>query len=209
MTNILLIGDSINLDYGQFLKDYLAPDIHVYGKPGRDEAYADLDIPIGGNGGDSRMVLEFLRSPEAAPLLTCDLFLFNCGLHDVKRSRAADALQVPPEEYQQNLRAILDLTHTRGIPTVFINSTPTATERYGKIKAFYRLTEDVPAYNQLAQEVMASRGVPVIDLYGFTMALGLEGDALFRDHTHFTRPVMQLHAAFLAGYLNAGCHPIV
>lgn len=203
MKNVLLIGDSISLDYGHFLKDFLRPDLHVYGKPGREKAYEDLDIPIGGNGGDSRMVLQYLREAEGSPVLNCDLFVFNCGLHDVKRSRQTDCLQVSPEEYGENLRAIVDVFQSRGTPVVFLTSTPTATERYGAIKSFYRLTEDVPAYNRLAEAVMAEKNVPVLDLYRFTLALGLEGDDLFRDHTHFTAPVMKLHGAFVAGYLNA------
>ncbi len=203
MKNILLIGDSISLDYGKYLGGFTGPGLHVYGKPGREEAYADLDIPIGGNGGDSRMVLRHLQDLGDSPVLNCDLFVFNCGLHDVKRSRATDQLQVPPEEYVENLHAIIDLMRGRGKPVVFLTSTPTATERYGAIRSFYRLTEDVPAYNRLAEGVMAERGVPVIDLYAFTRALGLEGDDLFRDHTHFTEPVMRLHAAFVAGWLNA------
>ena len=203
MKNILLIGDSISLDYGRFLEDFTLSGIHVYGKPGREEAYRDLDIPIGGNGGDSRAVLQYLQEAEGSPVLNCDLFVFNCGLHDVKRRRNTDDLQVHPEEYVQNLREIVDLFQNRGIPVVFLNSTPTATERYGATKSFYRLTEDVPAYNRLAEAVMAEKKVPVIDLYGFTLALGLEGDDLFRDHTHFTEPVMRLHGAFVAGYLNS------
>ena len=203
MKNILLIGDSISLDYGKFLADFTDPGIHVYGKPGREEAYRDLDIPIGGNGGDSRAVLQYLQEAAGSPVLNCDLFVFNCGLHDVKRRRETNALQVLPEEYTANLRAIVDLFQNRNVPVVFLTSTPTATERYGALKSFYRLTEDVPAYNDLALSVMAEKKVPVLDLYGFTMALGLEGDALFRDHTHFTEPVMRLHGAFVAGYLNS------
>ena len=50
---------------------------------------------------------------------------------------------------------------------------------------------------------MAAHGIPVIDLYGFTKALNLEEDDLFRDHTHFVPSVIQLHAAFMAGNIRA------
>ena len=86
MTNVLLIGDSISMDYGQYLQDFLADGIHVYGKPDHGEAYLDLDIPLGGNGGDSSMVLEYLENAEE-DVLSCDWFFFNCGLHDIKHNR--------------------------------------------------------------------------------------------------------------------------
>ena len=49
---------------------------------------------------------------------------------------------------------------------------------------------------------MTENGVGVIDLYGFTQALGLKGDDLFRDHTHFRQNVSQLQAAYISGILN-------
>lgn len=201
MVNVFLLGDSINLDYGQFVPAFLKSGIHVYGKPGAEEAYENLDIPIGGNGGDSRMVLEYLQTAEG-PVLDCDYFIFNCGLHDLKHNAKTGLLQVPLEEYEQNLQAIVELMQNRGVKVVFINTTPTDQTRYSAIKSFYRLTEDVPAYNQAAQAVMTRNQVPVIDLYGFTQALGLSGDDLFRDHTHFTPAVIKLHSAFIAGFIN-------
>ena len=203
MTSVLLIGDSISLDYGTHLPAFLNPNIIVYDKPGREEAYQNLDIPLGGNGGDSSMVLAYLQQLQAQEKLNCDLFVFNCGLHDIKRSRENDQLQIPLDAYIQNLNSILDLMQKRNIPTVFINSTPSATERYDNMRKFYRLTEDIPVYNAAAQQVMTQRKIPVVDLYGFTRALGLQGDDLFRDHTHFRPEVIKLHGAFVAGYINA------
>jgi len=203
MTKVLLIGDSISLDYGTYLPNFLDEGIHVYDKPGRDEAYKDLDTPLGGNGGDSSMVLSYLRELQEQKKLNCDLFVFNCGLHDIKRSRETDDIQVPIDEYIKNLHSILDIMQAHHIPTVYINSTPSATERYGRIRSFYRLTEDMPVYNRAAQQVMVERKIPVIDLFAFTCALGLTGDDLFRDHTHFLPEVIQLHAAHIAGYINA------
>ena len=201
MTRILLIGDSISLDYGKFLPRFLPKDIYVYDKPSEEDAYADLDTPLGGNGGDSSMVLDFLRTADKETL-SCDWFFFNCGLHDIKHHRQTDAYQIPLEDYKRNLEQILALMQEKGIRTVFINSTPTSTLRHSRVKAFYRLKEDVPAYNAVAEAVMAEHGIPVIDLYGFTQALGLSEDDLFRDHTHFLPSVIQLQAAYMAGHIN-------
>ena len=202
MTKVLLIGDSISLDYGKYLPRFLPDDILVYDKPSEEDAYVDLDTPLGGNGGDSSMVLDFLQTADEQTL-SCDWFFFNCGLHDIKHDRATDAIQIPLEDYKRNLEQILALMEKKGIKTVFMNSTPTSTRRHGKVKAFYRLEEDVPVYNKAAEEVMAAHNIPVIDLYGFTKALNLAEDEMFRDHTHFVPAVIQLHAAYMAGHIIA------
>jgi len=200
MIKILLIGDSISLDYGKYLPRFLGDNIRIYDKPGEGDAYADLDTPLGGNGGDSSMVLDFLQTADDETL-SCDWFFFNCGLHDIKHDRENDAYQIPLENYKKNLEQILALMNQKGIKTVFINSTPTDGARHSRVKSFYRVTEDVPMYNEAAQQVMAAHNIPVIDLYRFTNSLNLAGDDLFRDHTHFVDPVIQLHAAFLAGHI--------
>ena len=159
MTNVLLIGDSISLDYGKYLPRFLGDRVHIFDKPSDEDAYVDLDTPLGGNGGDSSMVLDFLQTTD----VDCDWFFFNCGLHDIKHNRTDDAIAIPLDQYVKNLHAILDIMQTRKIPTVFITSTPTSTLRHSKVKAFYRLKEDVPVYNQAALAVMAERNIPVID----------------------------------------------
>lgn len=197
MKNVLLIGDSISLDYGKYLPRFLGDKVRIFDKPSDEDAYVDLDTPLGGNGGDSSMVLDFLQTSD----VDCDWFFFNCGLHDIKHSRTDDAIAISAPQYEKNLHAILDIMEARKIPTVFINSTPTSTLRHSKVKAFYRLKEDVPVYNRVARAVMESRNIPVIDLYSFTQALDLPEEELFRDHTHFVPSVIQLQAAFMAGHI--------
>ena len=82
MAKVLLIGDSISLDYGTCLPAFLNKEIIVYDKPGKEEAYKDLDTPLGGNGGDSSMVLQYLRelqeqNPDAELyfIMGADMFL--------------------------------------------------------------------------------------------------------------------------------------
>ncbi len=41
MKKVLLIGDSISLDYGKFLPRFLPEDIFVYDKPSDEDAYVD------------------------------------------------------------------------------------------------------------------------------------------------------------------------
>ena len=76
MVNILLIGDSIRLDYDIDLKSLLPNNIVIHGKPGKEEAYENLDIPRGGNGGDSGMVLAYLRELDSQGKLDFDYFIY-------------------------------------------------------------------------------------------------------------------------------------
>lgn len=203
MKKILLVGDSISLDYGPALRGFVRPDLAIFGKPGTEEAYRNLDLPVGGNGGDSSRVLAYVTELRERGELDCDWFFFNCGLHDIKRERPEEELQVDEESYRANLQAILDLMKAAGVSTVFINTTQADGSRYpvGKMP-FTRRANDGVRYNEIAEEVMDQNGVPVVDLYGFTASIGKSGNELFRDHTHFRPEIITLQAAYLAGVIN-------
>ncbi len=198
MINILLIGDSIRLDYDSDLKLFLPDDIVIHGKPGREEAYKNLDIPMGGNGGDSSMVLDYIRELDSQGKLNFDYFIFNCGQHDIKRYKPDNRIQIQPEEYAANLYEILKLMKSRNIKTIFINTTPADRSRYSEGCTIVRYNDDVIQYNAIAQQIMHEQGIPVIDLNAFVLSLGLEGDALLRDHAHYQPEIIKKQAAFLA-----------
>lgn len=203
MKKILLVGDSIRLDYGPYLMQYLGQGFSATGKEGMEEAYKNLDIPAGSNGGDSSMVLEYIISLGQNNFLDFDGFVFNCGLHDVKRKKTDHSFQVGETAYRDNLRTIVHFMKKHQIPTRFINTTPSEFSRYPEEFEFIRYHEDVKHYNVIAEDLMREEQIPVIDLYGFTCSLGLQGDDLYRDHTHFQQKVIQLQAAYLAGVLSA------
>ena len=203
MKKVILSGDSISLDYGPQHRGAVRSDIEICSKPGAEEAYRNLDLPIGGNGGDSARVLGYLKELNEKDELCCDYFFFNCGLHDIKRERPEERLQIGREEYRANLQAILDLTGQRGIKTVFITTTRADESRYKPTAPFTRRAEDVLAYNVIACEVMRENGIETVDLYAFTESLGLTSEELFRDHTHFRPQIISLQAAYLAGAINA------
>ena len=199
--NIFLIGDSIRVDYGSYLESYIGKDINIIGKEGIEEAYQNLDIPVGSNCGDSRMLVEYLKTTENLGRLEFEYFVFNCGLHDVKRTSGEEKLAVDQKEYEENLRTILELMKDKKV--IFITSTPVERERYPEGFPFVRYEDDVVEYNRIANNVMHSCNVEVIDMYSFTKSLGLCGDALYRDHAHFHKQIIQLQAAYLAGALSA------
>jgi hypothetical protein len=195
MKRLVLLGDSISLHYGPFLRNYLEGRCTIRGKEEEGEALNSLDVPLGGNGGDSGMVLEYLsRRPDA---MDCDIFLFNCGLHDIKGDLQTGILQVPIEQYRANLEAICCLLEKHPLKSAFIRSTPVDDFLHAKRnQSFSRKNSDLVRYNAAADEIMKAHRVPCIDLYGFTLSLG---SGVFQDHVHFTPEVRRLQAAYIGG----------
>lgn len=198
MKRLFLLGDSISIHYGPFLRNYLEGLCTIRGKEGEREALNNLDIPVGGNGGDSRMVLEYLlRRPSA---MDCDIFLFNCGLHDIKGDLQTGLLQVPIEQYQANLETICGLLERHPLGAAFILSTPVDDFLHAKRnRSFGRKNADLVRYNAAADKIMEAHRVPCIDLYRFTQSLG---NGVFQDHVHFIPEVRRLQAAYIAGAVN-------
>lgn len=203
LKKVLLIGDSIRLDYGPYVEEYISPEIQLFGKPGIESAYRDLDTPAGGNGGDSGMVFEYVNSLSKSRKLNFDYFVFNCGLHDIKRDKVTKKLQIGETEYERNLKYIFDIMKVNSVKAFFINTTPADIARYPADFSFVRYNEDVIRYNEIAESVMKKEKVGILDLYSFTLSLGLTGDDLFRDHTHFQEYVIKMQAAYVAGAISA------
>lgn len=206
MRSIFIVGDSISIQYGPFLEPMLVGRI-AYARKGSDDAgleaaMANLDVPKGANGGDSAMVRAYLQTRCADAAFSPDLLVLNCGLHDVKRAQPAAALQVGPDAYEANLRAITALLRARGTALAWVRTTPAVDAIHNaRNREFHRHAADVDTYNRIADRVMAEAGVRVIDLHGFTESLG--GDERFCDHVHYTEPIRRLQAAFIAGHLLA------
>jgi lysophospholipase L1-like esterase len=198
LPDVFVIGDSISMQYGPYLEEYLTGSAKYERK--MDNAGVDpaLGVPEV-NGGDSHMVLEYLRAKILDPSFKPDFLLLNCGLHDIKRNGETNEPQVSPDDYRENLTAILDLLKPKSIRVVWIRTTPVVDAIHNtKSKAFRRHEADLSLYNQIADQVMQSRDIPMIDLHAFTAKLGEEQ---FIDHVHYNESTRKLQAAFIAGYL--------
>lgn len=199
---IFLIGDSISIHYGPYLEEYLRGTADYSRKGGMDAALKDLDSALGANGGDSSNVLAYMRAKASTGGFDADLLMVNCGLHDVKTNPLTGAKQIPEEKYSENLEGIVHTAASIGLPMIWISTTPCEEKVHNAIsKSFFRYSHDVVAYNKIAARVMASAGVPVLDLYTFTLNCGKE---LYCDHVHFSDAVRRLQAAFIAGWI--ACH---
>ncbi len=196
MRSLFLIGDSISVDYGPFLAPAIAPWFRFARKSGEDLARANLDVAAGANGGDSRMVLAYLRARAEAGGFRPDVLLVNAGLHDVKTTAAG--LQVPLAEYRTNLAGIAALATAITSRLVWVRTTHVDDNIHNaKISlGFARHQTDVDACNAAADQVLAV--IPRIDLHGFFRTF----TDPFRDHVHFRDGLPAQQAAFLAGALT-------
>lgn len=197
---IFIIGDSISIQYGPYLKALLPPRF-VYGRKGGDDALRDLDKAVGANGGDSSAVLAYLRSLEVAGVLKADVLLLNCGLHDIKTDPVSGAKQIPIAAYEANLREVVAVGRRLCRSVLWMRTTPCDEAVHNSLQStFHRFAADCLAYNAVADRVMAEAGVVSIDLHGFTSRLG---GKLYCDHVHFLPEIQQAQAAYLAGWLDA------
>lgn len=196
---VFVIGDSISMQYGPYLAQYLEGFYDYSRKESFEKGEVDLDIPTGANGGDSRMVLEFLKIKLNEKGFRPDVLLLNCGLHDIKRNPKTKKIQVEPKQYKKNLEEIHQIVTEKGIQLAWIKTTPVEDERHNsRQKSFFRYSADLAQYNQIADDVFQSRKVPIIDLFGFTRNLG---EDTFVDHVHYNEKTRALQAAFISGFL--------
>ena len=198
---LFLIGDSISIQYDIYLKQYLRGRCTLEGKRGEAEVLRNLDIPTGANGGDSGMVLKYLRAaPEHGEIGSPDAILINCGLHDIKS--VDGKRQVEPELYRANLEGIVAAAGVLARTCIWIRTTPLNEKIHNSRQTeFSRFERDLETYNRIADEVMERRRIATIDLHRFTLALG-PGEELWADHVHFPAEVQRLQAAYIAGRLE-------
>lgn len=196
---IYVVGDSISIHYGPYLQAYLTGVIAYARKEGEEEALLNLDLPQGANGGDSSMVLAFLKGKAVSGGIKTDWLLVNCGLHDIKTIPSTGTKQVSLEQYAKNLRAITEVVASMGLKLVWIRTTPCDEAVHNPLSPnFHRFAADNVAYNGVADQIMNAANVPMIDLYTFTKNLGAD---VYCDHVHFQVPVREKQAAFIAGWL--------
>ncbi len=198
---IYIIGDSISIHYGPYLQADLKGIMEYSRKAGEEEALLNLDKPQGANGGDSSMVLTFLKGKARGNGIDADLLLMNCGLHDIRTDPLTGRKQIPIRQYEDNLRAILQTVATMRPKPIWIRTTPCdeVVHNQGGVN-FHRFAADCDAYNLAADRIMKDHGVPSIDLYTFTLNLGAD---LYCDHIHFHDHIRKNQAAYIAGWLVA------
>jgi lysophospholipase L1-like esterase len=202
LPRLFVLGDSISIQYGPYLEQYLAGRYHYARKLGTEPALKDLDLPQDANGGDSSQVLAYLKAMQAHSGIPADVLLLNCGLHDLRTIPSTDTKQVTPAQYEANLLAILETANEMGLKAVWVRTTPVVDEVHntGRVDTeFHRYAADVEVYNGIADGVMRLKHLSSIDLYTFTRNLGPD---VYCDHVHFHEHVREKQAAYITGWLD-------
>lgn len=170
MKKVALIGDSIRMGYQQTVIRCVGDLAEVYG-------------PLE-NGGHSSNVLSHLnewilsRNPSVVHI--------NCGLHDLKKEFGCSAAAIPIEEYESNVRQVLQeiLSETQAT-VIWATTTPVNQVWHHQNKAFDRFEADVVAYNEAALTIARELRVAVNDLFTIIMRAGRDLH-LLRDGVHLT-----------------------
>jgi hypothetical protein len=145
------------------------------------------------------MVLAFLNAKARHGGIDADLLLLNCGLHDLKTDPRTGKKQIPLDQYEANLRAILKTTRALGPKPIWVRTTLVDDAIHNlTAPGFQRYAADCREYNRMADRVMAANGIPGIDLCTFTQNLGPD---LYCDHVHFHEHIREKQAAYIAGWL--------
>lgn len=174
LPKVVLIGDSIRLGYAPTVVKKLEGKAVIVHSPM--------------NGGDSARVLANLKTwaIHEQP----DVVHFNCGIHDTKKDRRTGMFQVSPEQYQANLRKIVETLRRETKATViFATTTPIIDDRAAekrKNAGYDLLDASTLEYNRIATQVMKELKVPVNDLRAACGNRESLGMLMSDDGVHFT-----------------------
>ena len=171
MKKLLLIGDSIRMNYDRYVAQALEGQAQVFtpDENARFAAYTYYAI------GDWEHRLRFGED--------VDVIHWNVGLHDVIHFHYDDVM-TPPDVYGYYLGRIIwrlnDVyPHARQI---FALSTPGRDEKY-VLPWIVRKNKEIDAINEVARKVMAEHGIPVNDLA--SVVRRYEPDDVYSDATHY------------------------
>jgi acyl-CoA thioesterase-1 len=141
LPRVLLIGDSISRGYMPEVRTLLEGKASVHRIPA--------------NGGSTAKGLKNLKTWLGDE--KWDVIHFNWGLHDLKFGHDGKK-QVPLDEYEKNLRALVAQLKATGAKLIWCNTTPVPEGSDGRIAG-----EEVK-YNEAAARVMKEAGIPTDDL---------------------------------------------
>ena len=170
MKKLFVVGDSISMQYGPFLKSYISGRFD-YSRKGEEADWGDINNCSAVNGGDSACVLSYLES-LCGTAFHADILLLNCGLHDIKTVNGCR--QVDDNDYRANLERIVKTAGKLAGRAIWVRSTHVDDETHNRLSpGFSRFDADIERYNRIADAVMRDAGLSTIDLNGFTRKLDI------------------------------------
>jgi len=158
LPRVLLIGDSISIGYTVAVREELKDKANVH-RPTT-------------NCGPTTNGLKNLNAWLGDK--PWDVIHFNWGLHDLKYMDDKGALlpptdpqakqQVPPEQYEKNLRELVVRLKKTNAALIWCATTPVPEGAAG------RIADDSVKYNEIAAKVMKDNEIPTDDLHAFAKA---------------------------------------
>ncbi len=156
LPRVLLIGDSISIGYTLPVRALMKDKANVH-RPS-----ANCGPTVAG----LRSLDKWLGDKK------WDVIHFNWGLHDLKYmgpkggnladpKASGSHQQVPPAEYEKNLRTLVEKLKKTGAKLIWCSTTPVPEGAGG------RVVGDSAKYNAIAAKVMADNKIPTDDLYAF------------------------------------------
>lgn len=174
LPRVVLHGDSIRMAYAPVVAKQL-------------EGKAVI-ISFKANGTDSTSQLKTIGQWAIAE--KPDVVHFNCGIHDTKKDKKTGKYQTSPEQYEKNLRQIVEtLRKQTGATVIFALTTPIHDERAIKLRAdksYDLLDASTVEYNKIAERVMQELNVPVNDLRSVCGDADERAKLIQTDGVHFT-----------------------
>lgn len=154
LPRVLIIGDSISMGYTPIVANILKGTATVVHNPG-NAAYSGFGL---------QNLDKWLGKKK------WDVVVFNHGLHDLKyvdkngnnsTSKETGHIQVPLEQYEKNMEAIVTRLEKTGATLIFATTTPFPDRPDGPLREA-AMTEK---YNAVALKVMTKHDVMVADLH--------------------------------------------
>jgi len=156
LPRVLLIGDSISIGYTLPVRALMKGKANVHRRKAN----------CGPTTSGLKSIDKWLGDKK------WDVIHFNWGLHDLKYMgpkggnladpKATDShQQVPPAEYEKNLRTLVARLKKTGAKLIWCSTTPVPEGAGG------RKVGDSDKYNAIAAKVMAENKIPTDDLYAF------------------------------------------
>lgn len=158
LPRVLLIGDSISIGYTVPVRQML-------------QGKANVHRPLTNCGPTTKGVAEL---EDWLGEGKWDVIHFNFGLHDLKYmgpkgenladpSAETSRQQVPPAEYEANLRKIVGRLKKTGAKLIWRNTTPVPEGAKGRVVGHSN------EYNEIAKTIMEKHGIAIDDQYAFAL----------------------------------------
>ena len=167
LPRVLLIGDSISIGYTLPTRAALAGKANVHRPP----------TNCGGTPNLVRHLDKWLGSVPAPGTVRWDVIHFNSGIHDIKRPGGKRV--VTPRQYEKNLRLVVERLKKTGAALIWCSTTLSPEAVCGAP------AEDFVTYNTIARKIMKENGIPINDLYSFSLPRLPE--IQIPVNSHFTR----------------------